>query len=196
MQHFWLAIFFAGSSCPVADKIDPCASIEKEYVDLTKGRQRECWAGTIPPKRTNWTNSGRCSDDIFQHLPALRALAEEPGIDDILECGVEFGSSTAAFLSARPRRLRSVDITKQATIIQLEALAADCGQTDFQFLLQGSLDVKLHGNAALPIPDLLFIDTLHTGSQLSRELALLAPSTQRYWAVSGCILFLNLKFMQ
>ena len=91
------------------------------------------------------------------------------------------GSSTAAFLSARPLRLHSVDITKKIGFVdRLERLAAQCGATSFQFLQQSSLEVKLKGEGALPAPDLLFLDTLHAGPQLSRELSLLGPSVRRY----------------
>ena len=162
------------------DSLDPCASIEASYLALAKGRQRSCWARQSPPPGINWTNFGPCSDDIYQHLPVLRTLAEEPGIEDILECGVEYGSSTTAFLSARPFRLHSVDVVRRKTLSRLEHLAAACGASRFKFLLQSSLEVKLHGPGALPIPDLLFIDTLHAGSVLSRELRLLGPSTRRY----------------
>ena len=167
----------------------PCASIDAMYLALAKGHQASCWGTTKPPKDIHWTNPGLCSDDIFEHLPALRALAAEPGVDDVLECGVAYGSSTAAFLSGRPRRIHSVDLVKQATIAPLEQLAAACGATEFRFLQQGSLDVKWRGQDALPVPDLLFLDTLHTGAQLSQELSLLGPSTKRYIVLHDTTLF-------
>ena len=180
--------FFAWSVLAVGIS-HPCTSLDSTYLALAKGQQQSCWGRTKQPKGINWTNPSLCSDDIFEHLPALRALAAEPDVDDVLECGVAYGSSTAAFLSARPRRIYSVDLVKQKTIAPLEQLAAACGATDFKFLQQGSLAVKLHGHGALPVPDLLFLDTLHTGAQLSQELSLLGPSTRRYIVMHDTTLF-------
>lgn len=100
----------------------------------------------------------RTPGDINEHLPTLRRLAE--GCDDVVELGTRYGVSTRAFLAARPKRVRSVDLFP---VDDLSAVAASAG-VQWTPMIESSLTVE-------PVAcDLLFIDTLHTADQLATEL--------------------------
>lgn len=110
--------------------------------------------------------------DISEHLPLLRALAAE--CDRVTEFGV--GRSTWAFAAARPKSLRSYDPAPdvgRGFSDGVEAVVVGAG-VDMRFTRASDLEVEIEPT------DLLFIDTLHTGSQLARELATHAGKASRY----------------
>lgn len=98
--------------------------------------------------------------DINEHLSTLMAMASS--CDQIVEFGVNAGSSTLAFLAGGCGKLDSWDITRTPQVADIEAVAGE----KFTFHLEDSL------KANIPTCDLLFIDSLHTASHLAGELAI------------------------
>lgn len=96
-------------------------------------------------------------------------------VNSVVEFGVYTGLSTTAFLSGRPRRLRSYDIT-DANLSVLSELqeCADMEGIDFEFHIASSLEVDIE-----PC-DLLFIDTVHKRPHTLAELNRHADKVSRY----------------
>jgi len=109
--------------------------------------------------------------DINEHLPVLRALAEE--CDHVTEMGVRDVVSTWAFLSASPKVLRSYDIVESENIKLPLQLAPQIG-VDMKFKEADVLKIEIEPT------ELLFIDTLHTYTQLKKELELHASKVSKY----------------
>lgn len=115
--------------------------------------------------------------DINEHLPTLKNLASE--CDSILELGVRTGTSTWAFIEGlKPKsKLISVDIKSpndygaSSSALQLGAKNKDI---DFELIIEDSTKYKS------PKVDLLFVDTLHTYSQVSAELKAHAKNVNKY----------------
>lgn len=100
--------------------------------------------------------------DINLHLPMLREYADR--CDHVTEFGVRGCVSLHAFLSSKAKKVVAVDIgnvwvpdIEKLTFICADDLTIEIEQTDF-----------------------LFIDTLHTYNQLSRELALHSKKVNKY----------------
>jgi hypothetical protein len=96
-------------------------------------------------------------------------------VDSIVEFGVYTGLSTCAWLSGKPKTLRSYDITDSnlSVLAELEANAKLNG-TDFEFAIANSLEIDIE-----PC-DLLFIDTVHKKDHCLAELDRHAPKANRY----------------
>jgi predicted O-methyltransferase YrrM len=107
---------------------------------------------------------------FYQHMPTLRLLAR--GLRCV-ELGVRYGTSTIALLAARPASLFSVDIQAFETHPLLWELAQS-ENIPFKLTIIDDLLIEI------PDCDLLFIDTLHTYTQLSKELALHAHRSTKY----------------
>ena len=101
------------------------------------------------------------TSDINEHLPLLRWLSERSQV--VVEMGVRAGVSTIALMAGRPARLVSYDITWHDGLGIHMDIAAQVG-AKWEFRKESSLTCEI------PNCDLLFIDTLHTYAQLSREL--------------------------
>jgi len=99
--------------------------------------------------------------DINQLFPVLRKYAVR--CEHITEFGVRGVFSTYALLAATPIKMRSYDIEYSSNITEALDVAKEQG-IDFKFLNENVLDTEIE------FTDLLFIDTLHTYSQLSMEL--------------------------
>lgn len=109
--------------------------------------------------------------DINEHLPRLRELASE--CDHVTEFGMRGGVSTVALLAAQPKTLVSWDLNPLTVVSQRVAdLVAVRGATDFQPRVGNTLEVFAEPT------DLLFIDTLHTATQLKAELERHVDPTQ------------------
>lgn len=108
--------------------------------------------------------------DINEHLPLLHELGQQ--VASAAEFGVRGGASTRALLAANCR-LRSYDLEIDEEVRRLVDAARRAGR-----------DVEYHQADVLSLDidetDLLFIDTLHTYGQLSRELQLHAAKARRY----------------
>lgn len=119
--------------------------------------------------------------DTYLHLPTLRALIDRcggrPSPANVVEFGVRHVVTTWAFLAARPASLLCVDI-EDPPPSELDA-AYSCAMADgtqFQFVKADTLTLP-------PVKcDLLFIDTLHTATQLRAELARHAAGVTRFIA--------------
>jgi len=109
--------------------------------------------------------------DIRGHLNYLYRLAST--VEHITEFGTRSGQSTAAFLYAKPQRLRCYDLDRAGTIATFEAAARE-GGVDFMFQQADVLKIDIEPS------DLLFIDTWHTGEQVAEELRLHGGRARRY----------------
>jgi cephalosporin hydroxylase len=117
----------------------------------------------------------RTPSDIRGHLPLLKRYASR--VDHVTEFGVRFGTSTAALLAGRPRTMVSYDIDSTRFDISLYTGLAAAANVAFTFCAADVLRVRIAPT------DLLFVDTLHTYAQLSRELKLHLDSVSRYLAL-------------
>ena len=106
------------------------------------------------------------SSDINMHMETLRNLASE--CEHITEFGTRYGNSTIAFLSGRPKHLVCYDIAPFP--MGLESLAMGAPERPGTSLSLRTADTSRL--ASIDRTDLLFIDTLHTASQLRAELRL------------------------
>jgi hypothetical protein len=96
-------------------------------------------------------------------------------VDSIVEFGVYTGLSTCAWLSGRPKKLRSYDITDTyLSVLDELKHCAVTNETDFEFAIANSLEIEIE-----PC-DLLFIDTVHTKTHCLAELDRHAPMANRY----------------
>lgn len=96
--------------------------------------------------------------DIHEHIPVLLGLAASA--DQIVELGVNMGTSTLAFLSGGRGKVDSWDIVRTYMVDKIAAAAGP--RWTFH---QGD-----SRTAEIPRCDLLFIDSLHNAEQLSVEL--------------------------
>jgi hypothetical protein len=109
----------------------------------------------------------KCStiSDINEHLPTLRKYAEE--CESIVEMGVRGIVSTWAFLSAKPKKLISLDLYHPSSfggnLDEVIQLSSENG-IEFEFVEKSSLEYEM------PNADLLFIDTWHDYLQLKKEM--------------------------
>jgi hypothetical protein len=119
----------------------------------------------------------RCEiqSDINEHLPTLKKYAEE--CDHITEMGVRWVVSTFAFMMGKPKKLISIDINPVEKhgiqTIDLISLAKTAG-VEFEFVLGDTTEIEIEET------DFLFIDTLHTYTQLKKELALHPSKVKKY----------------
>ena len=107
--------------------------------------------------------------DVREHLDTLRSYALKA--DHITELGVRTIVTTWPFILGRPRQLVSIDIKHPSDYLKdgghlLNVVKHVCDEMgiDFKFVLGDTLKIDLEKT------DLLFIDTLHTYSQLIQEL--------------------------
>lgn len=111
--------------------------------------------------------------DINEHLPTLREYGEL--CEHITEMGVRDIVSTWALLIAKPNRLVAYDIDlPNSGRLQQLLLAAQEEEVNFVFEHKDVLKVEIEET------DLLFIDTLHRGSQLKKELILHSDNVRKY----------------
>lgn len=96
-------------------------------------------------------------------------------VESVTEFGVYTGLSTAAFLSGKPKKLRSYDITDQylTVIDELNTFAIE-NNIDFKFQIGNSLDIEID------YCDLLFIDTVHKKAHVLAELSRHAKKVKKY----------------
>lgn len=135
---------------------------------------------------------GRCvatPSDINEHLPFLRELASK--CEHVTELGMRGArGSTVAFLAAQPLEFVSWDLNPYAIVSQAVAdLVPLAHRTQFQPRVGDSLKIHLEET------ELLFIDTLHVGTQLRDELLrhgmnnTLGSSVRKYLAFHDTVTF-------
>jgi hypothetical protein len=112
------------------------------------------------------------------HVPLLRELARGRGV---LELGVRYGVSTAAFLAGRPKFMVSVDAQPFVYQESYQA-AADEVHVDWRFYQQDEC-------LALRPFDLIFFDTTHTYAHLSKELAQHVKPATKFLVFHDTVLF-------
>ena len=121
--------------------------------------------------------------DIHEHLPTLKKYAEK--CNHITEMGVRTVVSTWAFLLARPKYLKSIDIAYHPNIELVKKLSQE-ENINFEFLLQDTTNNEIENT------DLLFIDTLHTYEQLKTELNLHGNKVNKYIIFHDTEIFKNI----
>lgn len=113
--------------------------------------------------------------DICEHLPTLKKYALLS--DRIVELGVRGMVSTWALLAGHPHYMVSIDIvdpSEHGGNVEETKVMAEKEGVNWGFLKASSLEIELFRH------DLLFIDTIHSYEQLSRELKLHSPHTTKY----------------
>ena len=108
---------------------------------------------------------------IHEHLCTLTRLAQQ--CDTVAEFGTSWGASAGAFLLAEPKVFLTVDIFTADLIKKLLA-SQENFKTKIVVWRGNTLDLKLKR------VDLLFIDSWHTYTQLSKELKLHAHKVNKY----------------
>lgn len=126
----------------------------------------------------------RCEQksDINEHLPTLYDLAKE--CKTIAEFGVRTVVSSFAFAHARPEKLICVDIEKHQNIDPF-----------LEICKKENINVEFHlcdsRKFIMESVDLIFIDTLHTYTQLKEELEVLGNKAKKYLVFHDTITFGN-----
>lgn len=113
--------------------------------------------------------------DINEHFPVIKKYAEECEI--IYELGVRGIVSTWALLAGHPKKMVSVDIVHPSYFGgDIESVSSICKENniDYIFVLANSLEIEIEET------DLLFIDTIHTCEQVTKELEKHAEKTKKY----------------
>jgi hypothetical protein len=120
--------------------------------------------------------------DINEHLETLFTYAKQ--CDVIAEFGVRDVVSSYALAHARPKKLICVDINKNNNI---NIFMEECKNENInaRFDLANTLEYILED------VDMLFIDTLHTFKQLSKELELHHSKVKKYLIFHDTISFGN-----
>lgn len=153
--------------------------------------------------------------EILEHSQMknyIKVLAEyAQGCEHITEMGVAIVCSTWAWLSAKPKRLVSVDIDHLCPVDEVRAVAKDLG-VDFEFVVGDTnhgVTAELNKHCpwlnnedhrgewnSTPVPyynceetDLLFIDTYHRYESLKRELEIHPPKAKKYIILHDTVAF-------
>lgn len=108
--------------------------------------------------------------NINEHLTTLYELGKQ--CDHITEMGVETGVSTRAWLNTGAQ-LISYDIRLNNNVIKLFDIAQQKGKKA-KYIQADTRNIEIEET------DLLFIDTLHTYKQLTKELALHGNKARKY----------------
>lgn len=117
-----------------------------------------------------YTDATKRSSDIRNHIPLLKEYAEK--CETVTEFGFREGVSTIAFLAAKPRRVISYDIVPCP--ISNHMRAAREANVVFTFIQESSIEVEIEPT------DLLFIDSLHTFTQMATELTMHHHKVKKY----------------
>lgn len=121
--------------------------------------------------------------DINEHLPTLRRYASE--CEHVTEMGTRYAISTFALLIAKPKKVVSIDMNYkffQPYEQEINNFAQEC-ETEFQFIESDVLKIDIERT------DMLFIDTLHTYNQLSKELRKHEGSVNKWIILHDTITF-------
>ena len=121
--------------------------------------------------------------DINEHLPTLRRYASQ--CDHVTEMGTRFAVSTHALLIAKPKKVTAIDLNRhfyEPYESDVKRFAESCGVT-YDFIEGDVLKMDIEQT------DMLFIDTLHTYNQLSRELRKHEQSVNKWIILHDTITF-------
>lgn len=112
-----------------------------------------------------------------QHMELLRDLCN--GLDTVVELGAGSGDSTAAIASSTCKTFHTYDLKFKPQISRIKD--------------ERKKGMSLHEcdvlNASVAKCDLLFIDTLHTYKQLSKELELHADKSRKYIVIHDTVTY-------
>jgi len=118
--------------------------------------------------------------DICELTPFLEAYTQE--CDVVAEAGSRRGTSTVFMLNQHPRHFASLEIVVREQLLNLHTYHDKCasseGLTASKTVIQRGDDVVV-GLPVAPV-ELLFIDTVHNGNQLWKELQVF-PSKVTKW---------------
>jgi cephalosporin hydroxylase len=131
--------------------------------------KRQAVMGTF---QLEYERATKTPSDINENVHLLYELAQQ--CETVVEMGVRTGVSTRAFLNTRTK-LISYDISLDKEVATLFEMARMEGK-DAQYIKADVLNIEIAET------DLLFIDTLHTYSQLSKELKLHGNKAKKYLA--------------
>lgn len=122
---------------------------------------------TLKIQPTDWLGDSPTRFDTYARYASM--------VDSVTEFGVYTGLSTTAFVSGKPRKVRSYDITNgYLTVLhEIEACAVELG-VDFKFQIASSLNIEIEET------DLLFIDTVHEKYYCLQELNLHHKKTKKF----------------
>jgi hypothetical protein len=109
--------------------------------------------------------------DINQHLETLYILGKE--CSHITEMGVREVSSTWPLVYSKPDKMISYDIKKNPNIDGVMSLC-DEYSINYSFQEKDVLEIEIEST------ELLFIDTLHTYNQLTKELEIHSNKVSKY----------------
>ena len=120
----------------------------------------------------NFIQKQRQPSDINEHLGTLHEYAKK--CETIAEMGVRSVVSSYAFALAKPKKMLCLDLE---TNVNVERFEQECKSEgiNMEFVKCSSLEYELTQNY-----DLLFIDTLHTFQQLTKELELHHSKVNKY----------------
>jgi hypothetical protein len=121
----------------------------------------------------NYREQISLKSDINEHIETIYKYALE--CEHVTEAGTRWGSSTWAFIHANPKRIISYDICKleDERLKKIFSVVNEYN-IDYRFVEVDFLKVQIEKT------DLLFIDTLHTYEQLSKELELHSAYVKKY----------------
>jgi len=121
--------------------------------------------------------------DINEHLPTLRKYASE--CNHVTEMGTRFAVSTHALLIGKPSKVVAIDLNKHFYTPyenDVKLFAESCG-VEYEFIEGDDLNMDIEQT------DMLFIDTLHTYNQLSKELRKHEKSVNKWIILHDTITF-------
>lgn len=122
--------------------------------------------------RTRFLSAVQVPSDINEHLDLLRILSSMS--NSVCELGIRQGCSTTAILFGGPKIYTGYDLNPIPQF--LYELAREAG-IDFRFRQKSTI---LENDP--PTCDFLFIDSLHTGDQVYKELTIFAPRCSKWIA--------------
>lgn len=147
---------------------------------------------------------------MHEYIKVLEEYSQ--GCEHITEMGVAQVCSTWAFLSAKPKRLVSIDIDHNTPVAEVREVAKDLG-VDFEYVVGDTnhgVTAELNKHCpmlntdeyrgqwetghAVPFydcepTDLLFIDTYHRYESLKRELELHPPKARKWIILHDTVAF-------
>lgn len=139
-----------------------------------------------PELEENYNNYCRQGSDINEHLPTLKKYSSE--CDVVIEAGVRWVVSTWGLLAGLPKKIISVDVEHPDIFLgeggfeRIQNIARVNG-VKLEFRLNSTIP-NHHLRETLDISndnvDLLFIDTLHSYNQLTKELELHSQYVNKY----------------
>ncbi len=121
--------------------------------------------------------------DINEHLPVLKRYAEE--CRTVTEMGVRFACSTWAFIEGKPKSLTCIDIMLDSFLPSEKYVKEMCDRygIEFKWVTGDSLKIEIEET------EMLFIDTLHTYTQLLGELKRHSEKVSKYIILHDTVSF-------